>query len=277
MHRFGRMGRNKLNDQWGVGFILATCLAVLAAWYVGTNLGKWFGDKTAVDGGMSGSDTAGNSAQTPDMAVTSPGSFEMKFVQVGAFRSEAQARKLARSLLGQSVIAMVKPKGADGLYRVLVGPYSSDQSVAEAKDRLAAVGGSLGITGSFVYRIAVNHNPEAIPVSAGGNHGAEVKKGVDMLNTYLHEVALWLESRAADPGASPAKVQAMAQDLANLAATLKNNQDPKVQQFADLAARAGNTGAAIESAVSGTAGDEVLTAMSEYFQLVDQYQQFQAK
>ncbi len=62
------------------------------------------------------------------------------FLQVGAFSEEAQARSLASRLEKLGFSARVQQPASDKLYRVLAGPYESEDLVASAQRRLESHG-----------------------------------------------------------------------------------------------------------------------------------------
>lgn len=62
------------------------------------------------------------------------------FLQVGAFSEEAQARNLAGQLEKLGFASRVQQPVSDKLYRVLAGPYESEELVAAAKRRLESHG-----------------------------------------------------------------------------------------------------------------------------------------
>lgn len=62
------------------------------------------------------------------------------FLQVGAFSEEAQARSLIDRLEKLGFSSRVQQPVSDKLYRVLAGPYESEELVAAAKRRLESHG-----------------------------------------------------------------------------------------------------------------------------------------
>ena len=63
---------------------------------------------------------------------------ECRMVQVGSFRDEANARELAAELEASGHMVHSQP-GPDGVTRVVIGPYDSEQEAARMRDRYDGV------------------------------------------------------------------------------------------------------------------------------------------
>lgn len=275
MHRFGRSAQQKMKDRWGGGFILATVLALAVAWY----LGDWLNTKWGDTGDLTG--TGSNTTQSPgngSMSATQmPQRFQLHLVQVGAFRSEANAKQVIQKLDAKEHLGMLTERGADGLYRVYAGLYTNQATADELKAQLISEG--VVPKESRTVSVTVDHNPEAIPVSASLTaKSADLKKGLEMLNTYLFEAALVMESRAATSIADTANLAKVGKELSTLAAMLKSEKDPKVLELAAMASLASTNATAMEAASTASpTADEYQSAMRGYLSLLDQYRSFHSK
>ncbi len=263
MHRFGRSAQQKMKDRWGGGFILATILALVGAWYAGTWLNNvWKGDTAGTD--LGGNGVIVDNGSGDHVAVGNPGSFDLHLVQVGAFRSQASAQKLATTLSGKGENALVA-KSADGLYKVYAGLFMNADEAVDAKTRVAA-----DVTSPFVTKVSINQMPEAITVAnmKDTTQAAEVKKGLETMTSYLYEAARWVESGSADTAALTAK----GKELAKMADTLKKMNNAALDPYVKLATDASTNATAIEAAAKAALGSkEYMNAMTGYMALVDEY------
>jgi hypothetical protein len=264
MHRFGRSAQQNMKDRWGGGFILATILALAGAWYLGGYISKQFGPQTAssdVSNGSIGSVKAGQE----------PHEFQLYFVQVGALRSEAGASKLARTLSQNSLTAMVATKTSKALHPVVVGPFTSMTAAEDAKAKLTGE-----YQGAFSTTVTVAHNPDAVPAAAmTTTAGADVRKGLDELNMYLYQAAVWMENRSAATPADASNLAALGQQLAERADALKAEKDAKVVEFVKMINAASAHATQIQAAAAAmSGGDEYQAALNGYMSLLDQYRSF---
>lgn len=272
MQRFGRAAQHKMKDRWGGGFILATILALLAAWAGGIQLSNY----------LSGTNTA--SVPTPPsvtqntdgiggVMTVEPHQFDLYFMQVGAFRSQAGAERMARTLGEEALPSMVAPRNEQGLYRVFAGVYTSPEVAEEAKEDLLAT----GVEGVYPVTIHVDHNPGAVPASTGSNADVDMKKGLALLNTYLWEVAYWLENRAVDMPTDTSGIAGLGQQLGDYVTTMGTETDSTVKQFVDMAAAANANATEIKAATTATSSsDQFQVAMTGYLTVLDQYRSFHA-
>jgi hypothetical protein len=279
MHRFGRTAQQKMKDRWGGGFILATVLALAGAWYLGDYLSSHLGDQSAATEGV-GSNTAGGistwftGAKTDtgngSQAAMEPQEFQLFFVQVAALRSEAGASKLARTISDDTYTAMVAPKTTKDLHPVLVGPFTSQEAVTTAKSKLAD-----GYQGAFPVSVTVAHNPDTVPATAMATMGGDMRKGLDVLNTYLHETAMWMESRSTGMTADAANLAKLGQQMQQYASMMQGEKDAKVHEFAAMADAASKNASAMQAAAAAMpSSDEYQSAMAGYMALLDQYRAF---
>ncbi|MDF2627256.1 MAG: hypothetical protein K0R39_1087 [Symbiobacteriaceae bacterium] len=265
MHRFGRPAQQRIKDRWGGGFILATILALLAAWLAGDMIGKLINDRNSTaENGNSGNPTTGT------MTYTEPGEFQLRFVQVGAFRSKSSWMTAVREM-NAAELAPVVGATKNNLTPVYVGPFM-DKASAEAA--MAKVKSIKGYDKALIREINVGYNPDAVPAVATGEKQSDLKKSMDLLNTYLQEVAVWLESAGA---MDTAMLSESGKALNDLAATLSTSQDAKVKEMATMAATASANATTIEGiADAEPTSNEYQAAVSQYMSLVDQYMAFQA-
>lgn len=265
MHRFGRPAQQRIKDRWGGGFILATILALLAAWLAGGTIGNWInGRNSTADSGNNGNPNIG--APT----LTEPGEFQLRFVQVGAFRSKSNYMAAVRDM-NAAELAPVVGATKNNLTPVYVGPFMDQASAEAAKAKVQSI---KGYEKAQIREINVAYNPDAVPVVATGEKQSDLKKSMDLLNTYLQEVAVWLESSGA---MDTAMLADSGKALGDLAAALSTSQDTKVKAVATMAATAGANAATFEGLANAEpTSAEYQTAVSQYMGLVDQYTAFQA-
>jgi hypothetical protein len=271
MQRFGRSAQQRLKDRWGGGFILATILALLAAWWAGGKLGDVINNKSANGTNKGGPGLVDTSNPNGSMMTAEPQEFKLYFVQVGAFSSAANARGQVAKMNDLGMTAVIAPEVA-GLHPVWVGPYLDQTSADEAKAKLTGEN-----VQSTARPVAVAYNTNAVPVAATGADDTQLRQGMDTLNVYLHEVALWLENRNMNPAADPSTVLEHGKALGELATKLKNEKDTRVHGFATMAEAAGKNAADIEAvAASANTDAKFQAAMTGYLNLLGQYNNFQA-
>ena len=265
MHRFGRPAQQRIKDRWGGGFILATILALLAAWLAGDMIGKWInGRNSTADLGNDGNPIPGTAT------LAEPGEFQLRFVQVGAFRSKSNYMSAVRDM-NAAELAPVVGATKNNLTPVYVGPFM-DKAAADAA--LAKVRSIKGYEKAQLRDINVAYNPDAVPAVATGEKQSDLKKSMDLLNTYLQEVAVWLESAGA---MDTAMLSDSGKALGDLAASLSESRDAKVKVMATMAATASANATTIEGLANAEpTSAEYQTAVSQYMDLVDQYMAFQA-
>jgi len=275
MQRFGRSAQQKMKDRWGGSFILATVLALLGAWFAGQWLNDSLRGETVkndpVAPGIVGKPTT-NPIGGGTFAAT-PQNFNLFMVQVGAFRSESGARKLAAELNTMDFSAMVAPKNSAGLWKVYAGLFTREDSANAVKSELLMDG---LVTEAWTIRVSVNHNPDVVPVMAQTVKSADFKAGLEAMNVYLHEAAVWVENRTASVEALSVKGQALARLAADL--SLASKDSPSVQNFATLAAAASHNAAAIQLASKAAPGSaQQQAAMTEYLAVLEQYRTLQTQ
>ncbi|HWI65322.1 MAG TPA: SPOR domain-containing protein [Symbiobacteriaceae bacterium] len=264
MHqRFGRPAQQKIKDRWGGGFILATILALLAAYVAGDYIGKWINNRglnTAENGGPK---------QTTSGIAAEPGEFQLRFVQVGAFRSKSNYMSAVRDMHTAGLSPVV---GAtkNNITPVYVGPFTTKEAAEDAKAKVQAL--KKDYEKASVREMAVRYNPEAVPAAATGAKESDLVKGMDLLNVYLQEVAMWIENPM-----DTANLAASGHSLKDLSAALSDSKDARVKALAAMAATASENATTIEGLANTSADDgEYQAAMAQYMTLVDQYMAFQA-
>ncbi|MGE5676079.1 MAG: SPOR domain-containing protein [Mycobacterium leprae] len=270
MQRFGRSAQLK-KDGWGGSFILVAILVLAGAYYIG----NWFsgninGNKTASDSPIGIADGgAGGSA-----AMAEPHSFQLYFVQAGAFRSESSARKLASTLTEQNYPAMVTGKDQAGYNHVYAGVYTSAETATNVRTKLVAD----GLTeGAFTYTVPVNFTEETVAATSAANKGDDSRSALQALNQYLYEGAVWLESRATNGTATPTEITTLGQKLGGLAAKMSGSTDQKASKLAKMVGDASVNAKDMETAASaGLSGSEFQKATSGYLSLLKAYRDLQA-
>ncbi|HEY8347258.1 MAG TPA: SPOR domain-containing protein [Symbiobacteriaceae bacterium] len=266
MHRFGRTAKQKMTDRWGGGgFILATILALVGAWYLGGYLST-LGDTPVSDVVPPGNNLVAQPKAGSLETISEPHDFQLHFVQVGAFRSAAGARSLVANLSDSNYPVMVAPRNESGLIRVLAGPFTSAEAAEQARQELSQ---HLGET--YAVEIAVVHDPEAIPVIAGA--GEDVRKGLDLVNAYLYDVAVWLES-GSHSVSGVNTIAGLGEKLGEYVAALKEQSDAKVQEFVKLAEAVQANAQAFETAAGDPTSEEYQAALDGYAALLEQYRSF---
>ncbi|HYF91484.1 MAG TPA: SPOR domain-containing protein [Symbiobacteriaceae bacterium] len=266
MHqRFGRPAQQKIKDRWGGGFILATILALLAAWFAGDSIGKWINGRNAAE--------TGNPKGTPGIgsAVTAePGDFDLRFIQVGAFRSKANYMNAVNDM-NTAGLSPVVGATKNNVTPVYVGPFATKEEAETAKARVQAL--KKDYEKATIREMAVKYNPEAVPAAATGMTTSDMRKGMDLLNTYLQEVKMWLEN----PGADTAALAESGKGLSDLAAALSDSKDARVKELANMASTASANATTLDALSTASPTDgEYQAAMAQYMTLVDQYMAFQA-
>ncbi|HYG57434.1 MAG TPA: SPOR domain-containing protein [Symbiobacteriaceae bacterium] len=270
MHRFGRSAQQKMKDRWGGGFILATILALFAAWYAG----QWLGDNWGGNNTAGGSSIFGRTDNSPaSTSSVEPKQFDMYFVQVGVFTSPANARGVVNHLHMAGYAPVMGPE-ANKFTPVFVGPYMDKQSAEDAKAKLEVA--RPDYKGAFTKLVSVGYNPSAVPVAAMGADDSDLKASLDTLNMYIQEVAIWMEDRSLNGTADTAGIESHGKALGELSATLSTSKDAGVKQFADAAAAASaNATNLVAVAAKDANTPEFQAAMVEYMSLINQYRGLQ--
>ena len=266
MHqRFGRPAQQKIKDRWGGGFILATILALLAAWFAGDSIGKWINGRNAAETG-----TPGGTPKIGAAVTAEPGDFQLHFIQVGAFRSKANYMNAVNDMHTAGMTPVV---GAtkNNVTPVYVGPFISKEEAETAQAKVQAL--KKDYEKAVIRDLAVKYNPEAVPAAATGMKQSDIKKGMDLLNTYIQEVAMWLEN----PGADTAALAESGKGLSDLAAAFSDSKDARVKELANMASVASANATALDGLGNASPVDgEYQAAMAQYMALVDHYMAFQA-
>lgn len=270
MHRFGRSAQQKMKDRWGGSFILATILALVGAWFAG----NWLNDTLSVEAPKSTPSVTSGAQDNTITGVPTPATtedYKLFFIQVGAFRSESSARSLVQNLSDKGFIAMMAPKSVAGFYKVYGGLYTSSMAASEAKVKLMADG---GVTNAITVPVSVTGSAAAIPVTTGSAKGPDLHKGVVAMNTYLYEVAAWVETHVAGNTPDTTVIMAKGKELGTFATELNKAaaKDVTLKPLADMAARASANATEIQTAAkSGPGSTDFQIAMNGYLTLLDQY------
>jgi hypothetical protein len=269
MQRFGRSAQQRLKDRWGGGFILATILALMAAWYVGDSLGTWInGSNNAAVNPM---DNTGTNTMPAGGMTMEPAEFKMHFVQVGAFLSGKNARDMVEKMAAVGYAAVIAPKNNSGFQAVWVGPFMDATLADDARAKLTEAGMK-----PVLKPVMVGYNTNAVPVAATGTEGTDYRMVLDNLNMYMRDVAVWMDLRAQGMAADTTAISAHGRELSNVAAMLAGETDANVVALATLASDAAANAAAIESATTADPTEQMFQeAMTQYLGLVDQYNAFQ--
>lgn len=265
MHRFGRSAQQKMKDRWGGGFILATILALAAAWYAGDLLGRTAG---TVDGKPP---VAGNMNNGGASLTAEPQEFSVHFVRVGVFDFASNANNMLKRVSSLNYPAVMGPKNDKGWSPVYAGPFTSEQAAMDAKAQLEQALAK-DVKSTVMETVTVPHNTNVVAVSTSNGKANQLQEGMDLLNSYLHEVSRYLEARVNDPNADATGVMAYGRDLADMAATMASETDARVKKFVDMASRAGTNATGLTATMNGD--DQVQAAMNDYMSLVKDYRNF---
>ncbi len=275
MHRFGRSAQHKTKDRWGGSFVLATILALVGAWVAGTYLSNAL-NGTTVEGPAGFEATPSVRSDGGEWSVMAdPQEYTLHFVQVGAFRSADSAHNAALALGENNYSAMVAPATEDGFNRVYAGVYTTQEAAENVKAQLQMA----GYEGAFSWKVRVPYNPDAVPaMTTTTTMGPELQKGLDIVNTYLYEVARWFEGRAEGMEVDTNRVVELGRQLGDYVTTMGADQDPKVMQFVEMAALASAHAESINNAATSMASSDDFQAVSQdYLKLVRMYTDFYGK
>lgn len=274
MHRFGRSAQQKLKDRWGGSFILATILALVGAWFAGSWLNDTLKTGESADGTTTPPGVVQNGTKpntTSPGVVSTPESFNLYMVQVGAFRSEASAQRLARQLTEKEFTAVVAPRNSAGLYKVYAGVHTTSMAAQETRSRVLADG---LVKEAWTVTVGVNSGNDSIPVMANTSKAADLKKGLDAMKTFLFETAMWMDNQGGDLTV----ISTSGQSLTKLAADLSKmvTENPSVAPLANLAKMAGENAVEIQAASKAAPGSvEFQKAMTGYMAVLDNYRSIQ--
>lgn len=279
MHRFGRSGQLK-KDRWGGSFLVIAALAVGAAYLGGTYLNKYyFNSNSTVTQGTKTDQTAGHTGEG-GLTITpvSASEFKLYVVQAGAFRSPTSAQQLATKLQSQGELgyASINTNGYSYTY---VGLFSDKAEAQRLLDDLNAK--HVLKDGGLVSTLTVPFGRDVITAMAGDNK-TTVEKGYTAMNTYLQEVALWLEEQAVGGNDANAvtDVVKMGKELGTMATEMEKTAgtDEKLKQFVAVAKAAGENAKLLESAATAkTDSKEFSHLMNDYMSLLAKYTSLQAK
>mgnify|MGYP001167358424 CR=1 FL=1 len=276
MHRFGRSVQKKANDRWGGVFILAVVLAVVGAWQLGGVLGNLLGEeRQAATEPVPGMEEVTNLPKSPAPVNLTPKTFQVHFVQVGAFRSEGAARSFVQELARQNVVAATTQRNAQGLVKVYVGPFMSGEEATEAQAMLAEAGTA---PNSFTVAMEVAYAPDAV-MAMTGSVNPDLQMGLDALNNYLYEAGAWFAKRAAGEPADGGVLVTLGEEMRRVATRLAaGEENPAVTRFLGMADVATVNAADIEVAATAPPGsEEFQRAMTGYVTLLEQYHNFYAE
>lgn len=275
MHRFGRSGQLK-KDRWGGSFLVIAALAVGAAYLGGTYLNKYyFADKTTANQGTGTGTTDGQMVDGQPVASTvEPKAFDLYVVQVGAFNSPTGAQNTATDMQskGQVGFARINPTGMSYAYvgGVFTAKKDAEKLLADLKEKKV-------VTVGLVSTVKVPYGPDVITAMAGDNK-TSVKTGYTSLNTYLHEVALWIENRANSLDSPVDDMVNLGKSLGQLATQMEKapGMDEKMKHFVAVAKEASQHSLTLDSAAKGQTGSaEYMKALSGYMSLLNNYASLQ--
>ncbi|WP_374713438.1 SPOR domain-containing protein [Symbiobacterium terraclitae] len=273
MHRFGRSVQRKTNDRWGGVFILAVVLAVVGAWQLGGVLGNLLGEeKPAAMEPVPGMEDVTSLPEAPVPTTRMAQTFQVHFVQVGAFRSEGAARQFVQELAKQDLVAATTPRNEQGLVKVYVGPFMTGEEAAEVQSIMAETGVAKN---AFTVAMEVAYAPDAV-MAMTGSVNPDLQAGLDTLNNYLFEAGAWFAKRSAGEPADGGALASLGQEMRRLATKLAAAEEsPAITRFLGLADVASVNAADIEVAATASPGsEEFQRAMNGYVSLLEQYRNF---
>lgn len=275
MHRFGRSGQLK-KDRWGGSFILVAGLALGAAYFAGTYLSDRLVDKPAATSPAGGDTGIGFGENLNPAVAVQPEAFNLYTIQVGAFKSPTSAQNEAQRINSQGRVGFANINNS-GISYTYAGGVFSDKKAAD--DYLKDLKAAKVVTDGFVATLKVPYGLEAITAMAGESNKTNVKTGYSAMNTYLHEVALWIENRANGHDDGVAEMVNMGKSLGNLAKELEKSQltDEKMKAFVAVAREAGQHAETLQAAASTMdTSNEYMKALNGYVSLLAHYNNLQA-
>lgn len=261
------MGRGRLFDRWGGGFILATVLGLAVAYYIGSH---WLSGDNQVANPAPNSETVNAPASmTPGAAaasaeaVVSARAYTLYAVQAGLFNQTQNAQKTVQGLQAKGFPAS---ETRTAPFKVFAGAYASQAAAKSAVDAIR----KQGFPDAFIA--TVNVLP---PVS--GNQ--QVQQTATALTNYLQEAAQWWDTYATGkPGAvdrlaTDAKaVETAGGKLQSAAAT-----DAAVNDLISLTSRAGQNGQELASLIQGARPEAAQVAMQDFLYLLQDYNDWAGK
>lgn len=271
MHRFGRSGQLK-KDRWGGSFILIALIALGAAYLTGDYLQKTlWGEKTATTAPKGGDQTAGFGEDLNPVVKVQPEAFNLYAVQVGAFKSPTSAQNLAQQIntSGHVGFANINTNGIS--YAYAGGVFTDKQA---ANKYLTDLKTAKVVSDGFIATLKVPYGLEAITAMAGDSNKSSVKDGYSSMNTYLHEVAVWIENRANGSSPPVTDMVSLGKGLGTLASELEKTAltDEKMKAFVAVAREAGQHADLLKSAASTMdTSAEYMKALNGYVSLLAHY------
>lgn len=274
MHRFGRSDQ-KWRDRWGGGFLVATILAMAAAWMVGSRLAANFNEEAAGQPSAAagdtilGADSAGLGTDTFSGTLAShPMPFSVYFLQAGAFKNPEGAQRHADALREQGYPVRISSEGA--FHKVFIGAYMSRDMAARTRDQVLAQHGEEFEL--FPVRVDVQGEP-AVAASTAEAQGI-YDQGVAALNGYLQAASAWWDSYAAGAPGPTGELAAYAGQVAQAAEQLRSQgADAATSQFILLADRVTANSAQLSNLAltPNVGGEQYRIAMDSYMALLDDY------
>lgn len=275
MHRFGRSGQLK-KDRWGGSFILIAGLALGAAYLAGNYLNEYLvGDKPAATESPGKNDIGLGTGSGFMPVAVEPQAFNLYAVQVGAFRSPTGASDTALKLntKGEVGFANINTNGMS--YAYAGGLFTDKQAATEYLEGLKE---AKVVDAGFVATLKVPYGPDAIAAMAG-TEKSKVSQGYDDLNSYLHEVALWIEARVEGKDDGVTDLVSLGKSLGTLAKDLEsaNLTDEKLKAFINVAKAAGMHADSLKAAANTQdTSQEYMNALNGYVSLLAQYNGLQS-
>lgn len=276
MHRFGRSGQLK-KDRWGGSFILVTVIALGAAYLAGDYLSKGWGNKpAATEQAGSNSEIGFGEELNPTTVAVQPETFNLYTVQVGAFRSPTSAQDVAQKINSQGRVGFANINTSGISYAYAGGVFTDKQA---ATDYLKDLKEAKVVTDGFVATLKVPYGPDAITAMAGESNKANIQNGYSGMNTYLHQVAVWIENRADGTNDPVTDMVSLGKSLGNLAKDLEKTDltDAKLKAFVDVAREAGLHAEMLQGAANSMdTSPEYMKALNGYVSLLAHYNNLQA-
>lgn len=275
MHRFGRSGQLK-KDRWGGSFILVAVLALGGAYLAGDYLANnWNGNKPAAASQGDSNELGFGEDLNPTVAVQ-PEAFNLYTVQVGAFRSPTSAQNLAQKINSEGHVGFANINTSGISYAYAGGVFTDKQA---ATDYLNELKTAKVVTEGFVATLKVPYGPDAITAMAGEANKSNIQNGYSSMNTYLHQVALWIENRAMGQNDDVAGMVTLGKNLGKLAADLEKTEltDEKMKTFVSVAREAGLHAEMLQGAASAMdSSPEYKKALDGFVSLLAHYNGLQA-
>ncbi len=260
------MGRGRLFDRWGGGFILATVLGLAVAYIIGTSL---LGDPTTPGeqvqntGGTTGGTVpaAGQTAEPVEPVLTVK-AYSLYVIQAGLFNRAEGAQKTLQDLQSRGFPASVTRAAP---FKVMAGAYGSETAARSVAAEMRKQG-----LDAFITRLDV-----APPIALPASGGDQMLHTVSVLTAYMQQVAQWWDSYAAgNPGAVD-QLAGEARAVETAGSKLQGTAgDAAVGDLVTLTMRAGQSGQDMAALTQGTRLEAARVAMQDFLDLLRDYHEW---